>query len=225
MPAQVRRFIVSAGGAALLGAALGLAGVRAMDGSSPATTSDRQAPPAYPQPAEQTDRADHEVDLLIAERAGAPPGTIPEFYFEPVGLAIQPGQTVRFNAVMPHHTVTAYHAQHVKPMRVPEGVPPFSSPIIPIGESWSYTFTRPGVYDLWCGPHEQFGMAMRLVVGEVSGPAAEPPTDFGPAGTLGAAGAVLSDPALAPARVLARGRVSWAELSPASKQPPAPEAQ
>ncbi|MDQ3701920.1 MAG: hypothetical protein M3442_13515, partial [Chloroflexota bacterium] len=81
-------------------------------------------------------------------------------------------------------------------------------------------FTRPGVYDLWCGPHEFLGMAMRIVVEEATGPGAAPPTDFSPSGTTLTAGLVLSDPALAPARILARGRVSWDELDPASKRLP-----
>ena len=58
--------------------------------------------------------ADHTVDLRIEERHGAPPGTPPEFYFEPTGLALKPGQTVRFRALTPHHTGTASHPPHVK---------------------------------------------------------------------------------------------------------------
>ena len=218
MTAQTRRTAAATAGAGLLlGATFGLGGAH------------RPGAPAGPSAAAQTigqpvapAAADDEVRLVIEELEGAPPGVPPAFYFEPTGLAIAPGQTVRFRALTPHHTVTAYHAQHVKPMRVPAGVPPFSSPVIPVGESWTHTFTRPGVYDLWCAPHEPFGMAMRLVVGEASGPATEPPTDFSPAGAFGAAGAVLSDPALAPARILDRGTVSWAELDAASKQPQPP---
>src|SRR5690554_4631706 len=79
----------------------------------------------------------HEVMLIIEPVEGQP---IPEFYFEPTGLFIQPGDTINFNAQSPHHTVTAYHPLQGKPQRVPEGVEPFSSPMIPIGQSWSYTF-------------------------------------------------------------------------------------
>jgi plastocyanin len=124
----------------------------------------------------------------------------PEFYFEPVGLLIQPGDSVRFVAVSPHHTATAYHEQHVKSHRVPDGVEPFSSPVVPVGEVWTYTFSVPGTYDLWCGPHEHYGMAMRIVVGEPGGPAEEPVTNFGPDGALALAGLVLNDPALASQR-------------------------
>lgn len=160
----------------------------------------------------------HEVMLLIRPVEGQP---IPEFYFEPSGLYIEPGDTVRFVAATPHHTVTAYHTLQGKQQRVPDGVEPFSSPVLPIGTSWEYTFTIPGVYDLWCAPHEQYGMAMRIVVGEASGPGAEPPTDFGPEGTFGAAGSVLLDPALNPANIIAKGRVSWDDISPDSKVAPA----
>lgn len=156
----------------------------------------------------------HEVHLNIMPVEGRP---IPEFFFQPTGLFIQPGDSVSFIADSPHHTATAYHAQHVKTQRVPEGVEPFSSPIIPINETWEYTFTEPGVYDLWCGPHEQYGMAMRIVVGEATGPGAEPVTDFSPEGVFATAGTVLSDPALNPLNIEAKGQVMWEELAPESK--------
>ena len=159
----------------------------------------------------------HEVDLIIEEVEGRP---IPEFCFQPVGLFIEVGDTVRFNAVTPHHTVTAYHPQQGKPQRVPEGVEPFSSPVIPVGESWEYTFTVPGIYDVWCAPHENYGMAMRVVVGEASGPAAEASDDFSPGGTYGAAGMVLNDPALDPQRIIDAGSVLWDEISDEAKAMP-----
>lgn len=165
----------------------------------------------------------HDVVLIIEPVDGAP---VPEFYFEPAGLFIQPGDTINFIAQSPHHTVTAYHPLQGKPLRVPEGVEPFSSPMIPIGSSWSYTFTVPGVYDVWCGPHESYGMVMRIVVGEASGPAMTQPDDFGPEGTYGASGTVLLDPALDANRIVEVGSVSWSEISPESKAGPgAPPAE
>lgn len=70
------------------------------------------------------------------------------------------------------HTVTTYHELQGKLQRVPDGVEPFSSPMVPVGHTWEYTFTVPGVYDVFCGPHEMYGMVMRIVVGEVTGPGA-----------------------------------------------------
>lgn len=156
----------------------------------------------------------HQVELMIMPIEDRP---IPEFYFEPTGLFIEPGDTVQFVAVTPHHTVTAYHPLHGKPQRVPDGVEPFSSPVIPVGGSWEYTFTVPGVYDLWCAPHENYGMAMRIVVGEASGPALAAAEDFSPEGTFGTAGTVLNDPALDAQRIIDAGSVSWSELSDESK--------
>lgn len=37
-------------------------------------------------------------------------------------------------------TFTAVHEGHGFATRVPEGVDPFSSPVVPIGEAWEYTF-------------------------------------------------------------------------------------
>lgn len=156
----------------------------------------------------------HEVAMLIKEVEGRP---IPEFYFEPVGLFIEPGDTIRFLAPTPHHTVTAYHQLQGKVQRVPDGVEPFSSPMVPVGGSWDYTFTIPGVYDVFCGPHEQYGMVMRIVVGEATGPGVAPVEDFSPFGAMGAAGTVLNDPALNPDRIVQVRSVPWAEISEASK--------
>lgn len=159
----------------------------------------------------------HDVQMFIA---GGPDGT--EFYFEPVGLYIQPGDTVRFIGVTPHHGVTAYHAQHGKAHRVPDGVPPFSSPIVAVTEAWEYTFDTPGTYDLWCGPHEPWGMVMRVVVGEPGGPAEELVVDFGPEGAFGAAGTVLNDPALNSTNIVGSGSVAWGEISAEAKVQPVP---
>jgi len=156
----------------------------------------------------------HQVMLMIRESHDRP---VPEFYFEATGLYIQPGDTVRFVGATPHHTATAYHALQGKVQRVPEGAEPFSSPMSPIGGYWEYTFDIPGVYDIFCGPREQYGMAMRIVVGEATGPATEPVTDFSPFGAMGTAGLVLNDPALAPDRIIEAGSVSWDDLSPDSK--------
>ena len=156
----------------------------------------------------------HDVHLIITPVEGR---SIPEFYFQPTGLFIEPGDSVRFIADSPHHTVTAYHAQQIKPQRIPDGVESFSSPVIPIRQSWSYALTQPGVYDLWCGPHEQYGMAMRIVVGTATGPGAKPITDFSPEGVFGTAGTVLSDPILNPLNIIAEGQVMWEELAATSK--------
>ncbi len=114
---------------------------------------------------------DHVVDAMIQPREDR---EIPEFFFEPTGLYVEPGDTVQFRLVTPHHSVTAYHPAQGQLPRVPDDVPPFSSPVLPVNAYWLYTFEQPGVYDMHCGPHEIFGHVMRIVAGEATGPGAEP---------------------------------------------------
>ena len=180
---------------------------------------------------------DRTVEIRIRPRDGAP---IPEFFFEPTGLAIDPGDTVMFDYVTPHHTVTAYHPGHGFVQRVPDGVPPFSAPVVPAGGYWLYTFDAEGVYDYHCGPHEAFGHAGRIVCGSTEGFAplpdlcadqsggseTETPSEGGEDGggeeelrlPFLTAHTVLSDPALDPENVLSEGSVSWDDLAPKSKQ-------
>lgn len=109
---------------------------------------------------------DHTVEVHIRPREGS---EIPEFFFEPTGLAVEPGDTVKFDYASPHHTVTAYHPAFGFRRRVPEGVPPFSAPVLPEGGYWLYTFEAEGVYDYHCGPHEAFGHVGRVVSGSAEG--------------------------------------------------------
>ena len=188
---------------------------------------------------EPPDEADHEVQVLIREREDRP---IPEFFFEPTGLYIDAGDTVRFNYVTPHHSITAYHPGFGYVQRVPDGVPPFSSPLLPVGAYHLRTFDHEGVYEMHCAPHEVFGHAMRIVVEEVSGPAAEPLPDLcaqpseeessesegegggeeseGPELRLPAftAYTVLTDSALDPERIVEQGSVNWEEIDDESKR-------
>jgi plastocyanin len=104
-------------------------------------------------------RPDHTVAGLIGE----PPI---QFYFAPMGLHIDVGDIVRFDCPTPDHTMTAYHLGHGRQQRVPDAEEPFSSPVISIGGFWLFQFDHPGTYDIYCAPHEIFGMVMRIVVGD-----------------------------------------------------------
>lgn len=150
-----------------------------------------------------------------AGRDGGPP--VPEFYFEPTGLSIEPGDVVQFTLASPDHTVTAYHPDFGRQRRVPEGVPPFSSPVLAGDAFWLYRFDEPGVYDLLCAPHEIFGMVMRIVVGEPEEDFGEarPPDRRGPELT---AELVLNDEALASENIDAEGKVRWGGLADESKR-------
>ncbi|WP_276257917.1 cupredoxin domain-containing protein [Haloglomus litoreum] len=158
------------------------------------------------------------VELADAE---APCGG---FMFDPAGLAVRPGETVLFEGVdnlangriAGDHTVTAYAEAFDRQRRIPEAATPFSSPMIGPEVSWLYRFEEPGVYDIYCGPHEELGMVMRVVVGD------ETATDFGetampseenpdptPIGPFGAANTVFAN--LDPEAIVENGAIPWSD--------------
>lgn len=94
-------------------------------------------------------------------------------WFDPVGLLIQPGQTVRWTNkdVGNSHTATAYHpANDGRPLRIPAGAEPWNSDYLLPDQSFSIVLTAPGVYDFFCVPHEQAGMVGRIIVAGDSQP-------------------------------------------------------
>ncbi|WP_226005537.1 cupredoxin domain-containing protein [Natrinema salinisoli] len=112
---------------------------------------------------------DHTVELHtdMPENPESPDRP-PFFHFEPSGISAETGDVVQFVGESPDHTITAYHPAQGFQQRVPDGVPPFSSPVLSVGSAWLYEFTEPGVYDVYCGPHHVLGMSMRLVVGDLT---------------------------------------------------------
>ncbi|MBX0325379.1 hypothetical protein EGH21_20335 [Halomicroarcula sp. F13] len=109
---------------------------------------------------------DHVVELHVIPPNPPEP---PMFHFAPSGLSVDPGDIVQFTFKFPDHTITAYHPAHGFQRRVPEQAPPFSSPVVNAGGAWLYRFETEGLYDMYCGPHHVLGMAMRIVVGDLSG--------------------------------------------------------
>lgn len=92
-------------------------------------------------------------------------------YFDPVGLHVDPGTTVRFEIAAGTHSATAY------PDRLPDGTDAFDSGIISEG-AFEHTFETAGTYDYYCIPHESVGMVGRIVVGEPGGPAEDSPIPY-----------------------------------------------
>ena len=97
-------------------------------------------------------------------------------WFDPIGLYVEPGTTVRWLLRQNVHTTTAYHPRNDKhSLRIPEGAMPWDSGyLVQPGEHFDVTLTVPGVYDYYCTPHEGAGMVGRIVVGNSHGPGAEP---------------------------------------------------
>jgi plastocyanin len=99
-------------------------------------------------------------------------------WFDPVGLLVTPGETVRWvntdngNS----HTATAYHPDNFERVRrMPESASPWDSDFLLPGETFEWEFSVPGVYDYYCIPHEHAGMVGRIVV---DGPGAATWTDY-----------------------------------------------
>lgn len=108
-------------------------------------------------------RADDPIEIVMGGRTDGS-----HVWFDPVGLFIEPGQTVRWinRDAGNSHTATAYHPDiFEKPRRIPEGAAAWDSDYLLPEEAFSITLTEPGVYDYYCVPHEHAGMVGRIVVG------------------------------------------------------------
>ncbi|PBC03817.1 hypothetical protein CK220_14030 [Mesorhizobium sp. WSM3860] len=92
-----------------------------------------------------------------------------QVWFDPIGILIKPGQTVRWinlnssNA----HTTTAYNPENFgQPLRMPKAAKSWNSDYLLPNESFSVRLMEQGVYDYFCIPHEHAGMVGRIIVGE-----------------------------------------------------------
>lgn len=102
-------------------------------------------------------------------------------YFDPVGVHIAPGDTVRWVQISGFHSVTAYHPSNDNhELRIPRSAKPWDSDILLAdypkrGATFEYVFAVEGVYDYFCKPHEMAGMVGRIVVGDPGdGPGTKP---------------------------------------------------
>src|SRR3954470_11287339 len=93
-------------------------------------------------------------------------------WFDPMGVLVQPGQTIRWTNRDPGnaHTTTAYYPKNFEhPRRIPEGAEPWNSDCLLPNETFSVTLTVEGVYDYFCIPHEHAGMVGRIIVAQTTG--------------------------------------------------------
>ncbi|WP_435195464.1 halocyanin domain-containing protein [Natronomonas sp. EA1] len=162
-----------------VGAAVGLAGCSGGPGggAQPTPTEEptptpAQTPTSTPTPAPEGQT--HTVTMHMEPSNGGM-----AFYFDPVAVAIQPGDTVEWELVSGQHTATAF------PARIPEGAEPFDTGLLTeAGTTASVTFETEGTYDYYCEPHRGLQMVGRIVVGVAGGPGNEgsPPEGMLPAG-------------------------------------------
>ena len=102
-------------------------------------------------------------------------------YFDPAGVRIAPGDTVRWVQLSGFHSTTAYHPSNDNhELRIPASAKPWDSDILLAnypkpGATFEHVFTVPGVYDYFCKAHELAGMVGRIVVGSPGdGPGTKP---------------------------------------------------
>lgn len=97
-----------------------------------------------------------------------------EYYFDPIGLFVESGETVLFENESGSHSATAYKEGNGQATvtRIPDGAEEWDSGVLSEqGATFKHTFETPGTYDYYCTPHKGLGMVGRIVVGEPSGPA------------------------------------------------------
>lgn len=178
-----RRFVLLAGSATLTGMA-GCSESSAEDpapstdgadsASSTAATSSTE-PTAESPAATAAETDDATVVAMLTDNQGS--------YFDPKGLLVEPGTTIRFVNESGSHRTAAYHPENDdKPLRIPTAADPWDSPLYTDeGERFEISLDTAGVYDFYCPPHESLGMVGRIVVDEPrDGPATSPPEELPP---------------------------------------------
>lgn len=96
--------------------------------------------------------------------------------FDPVGVFVKPGETVRFvNASIQMITVTAYHpANSNHELRIPDSAPPFDLDLGLQKTSYEWKSDIEGTYDFFSRHQELLGMIGRIIVGRPGGPGEQP---------------------------------------------------
>lgn len=96
------------------------------------------------------------------------------YYFDPIGLFVDVGETVTWEIQSGSHSSTAYKKGNgvASVTRIPDGAKAWDSGVLSKqGATYEHTFDTPGTYDYFCTPHKSMGMVGRIVVGEPGGPA------------------------------------------------------
>jgi len=167
-----RRTLLRFGGVAAAGALAGCNGQQRSEATSTATPTPTESSGTNPPGADRLggpndlqSSATVEATILSSDQGAG------QHVNTPAVVWVEPGATVTWNVTEGSHSVTAYHPDFDRPLRVPEAGTPFDSGILPAGESFQHTFEAPGVYNYFCRPHEGLGMVGLVVVGQPqSGP-------------------------------------------------------
>lgn len=101
-----------------------------------------------------------QVDTVLVEVLG----TGEDARFEPRNLQINAGDVIRFEVKEGLHTVTAYHPDNRRELRIPAEAESFDSGPLQAGSAWFLQLKHPGNYDYFCRPHEKLGHVGQAVV-------------------------------------------------------------
>lgn len=100
-----------------------------------------------------------------------------EYYFDPIGLHVDPGDTVTWVNKSGDHSTTSYTKDNPRydgQRLIPEDADSWDSGVLEgDGATFSYTFDVEGTYDYFCKPHKTLGMVGRVVCGSPGGPGEE----------------------------------------------------
>ena len=155
-----RRQILKTAGVLATGSVASLAGCSGSgngDGGSEPTTTNP----------EETDTSGGSNTVMMVTEGS-------EYYFDPIGLFVESGETVTFEIQSGSHSATAYKegTSSASVTRIPESAEMFNSETLSEqGATYEHTFETTGTYDYFCIPHKSLGMVGRIVVGEPGGPA------------------------------------------------------
>ena len=100
-----------------------------------------------------------------------------QWFYDPFGLYVEPGQTVKWTNRKWGATVTAFHPDNDNhELRIPLDAKPFDSGLLGdrFNTYFEYTFEAEGTYDYFSKYHEVLGMMGRIVVGKPGGPGERP---------------------------------------------------
>lgn len=96
------------------------------------------------------------------------------YYFDPIGLLVESGETVTWEIQSGAHSTTAYAEGNggASVTRIPGDAEAWDSgTLTEQGATFEHTFDVSGTYDYFCIPHKSLGMVGRVVVDEPGGPA------------------------------------------------------
>ena len=96
------------------------------------------------------------------------------YYFDPIGLFVEPGARVTWEIQNGVHSSTAYEDGNgpATVTRIPEDAEAWNSgTLTEAGATFTHTFDVEGTYDYFCIPHKSLGLVGRIVARAPGGPA------------------------------------------------------